>query len=70
MNLQFNKAFASSKTSRTIFKLTAYVILINRVKVANLIATTRLVKNIYIITCYNCEKLDYLKLDYLDLNKR
>ena len=45
------------------------MILTNRVKVIDLIASTRPIKNTRLIIYYYYKKLDYLKLNYLNKDK-
>ena len=45
------------------------MILANRVKVIDLIASTRFIKNTRSIIYYYYKKLDYLKLNYLNKDK-
>ena len=45
------------------------MISINRVKIINLVITTRFIKNTYLIIYYYYKKPDYLKINYLDKDK-
>ena len=46
------------------------MILINRVKVTNLVISTRSIKKTRFVIYYYYKKLDYLKLNYLNKDKK
>ena len=64
------KATASLKASRTTSKSIIYVISTNRVKAANLIITTRPIKNARLVTYYNYKKINHLKPNYSNKDKK